>query len=73
MAATASESEKQRESTIVVPTRARGGPANGREAQAARSSLRRIRGDYYILAQAMASRRTTRVLAQGESFAIFSA
>jgi glycogen debranching enzyme len=71
LAATASESEKQRESTIVVPTRARGGHSNGREAQAARSSLRRIRGDYYILAQAMASRRTTRVLAQGESFAIF--
>ena len=43
----------------------RDGGANGRKAQRVRSSLRRISGDFYILASAMASRRTTRVLAQG--------
>ena len=36
-----------------------------------RTTLRRISGDFYILASAMSSRRTTRVLAQGESFAVF--
>jgi glycogen debranching enzyme len=43
----------------------------GSGAQRLRSSLRRISGDYYILASAMASRRTTRVLAHSESFAVF--
>jgi len=71
LASTASESEKQRESTIEVPTRVRESGSNGRKAQRVRSSLRRISGDFYILASAMASRRTTRVLAEGESFAVF--
>ncbi len=79
MASTASESAKrsrehsqeQSEDTIVVPTRVRGSGSNGREATLVRSSLRRISGDFYILASAMSSRRTTRVLAQGESFAVF--
>ncbi len=71
MASTASESEKRGEGAIVVATRVRGVGSNGRAAPRVRSSLRRISGDFYILASAMASRRSTRVLAQGESFAIF--
>ena len=69
--ATESESEKLTEGTIVVPTRVRGGDANGHGAPRIKGSLRRISGDFYILASAMSSRRTTRVLAQGESFAVF--
>jgi glycogen debranching enzyme len=71
VASTSPESGKQHESTIVVPTRVRGGPSNGRGDARVRSSLRRISGDFYILASAMSSRRTPRVLAQGESFAVF--
>jgi glycogen debranching enzyme len=68
VALAASESDKLIEETITVPTRVRDGGQNGRGDGAA---LRRISGDFYILASAMASRRTTRVLAQGESFAVF--
>ncbi len=71
MASVASESGKLRDGIIVIPTRARDGGSNGRNAARVRSSLRRFSGDFYILASAMASRRTTRVLAQGESFAVF--
>src|SRR5579862_4510775 len=71
VASTASASHKNSVDTIVVPTRARDGRANGDGDAAVRSSLRRISGDFYILASAMSSRRTTRVLAQGESFAVF--
>jgi glycogen debranching enzyme len=71
VASTASESEKRDDGAIVVPTRVRGVDSNGRGAPRVRSSLRRISGDFYILASAMASRRTPRVLAQGESFAVF--
>jgi glycogen debranching enzyme len=71
VAATSSTSGNQRDGTIVVPTRVRDDGSDGRKAQRVRTSLRRISGDFYILASAMASRRTTRVLAQGESFAVF--
>jgi glycogen debranching enzyme len=71
VASTPSESEKRSEGAIIVPTRVRGGGSNGRSALNTRSGLRRISGDFYILASAMASRRTTRVLAHGESFAVF--
>jgi glycogen debranching enzyme len=71
VASTASESGKRNADTIVVPTRARGSDSNGRGEARIRSSLRRISGDFYILASAMASRRTTRVLAHSESFAVF--
>jgi glycogen debranching enzyme len=71
VASTASQSGNSGEGTIVVPTRARSGGSNGRGEARVRSSLRRISGDFYILASAMASRRTTRVLAHGESFAVF--
>ena len=71
MASTVSESGKRSEGTIIVPTRPRGVGSNGRNRQRVRSNLRRISGDFYILASAMASRRTPRVLAQDESFAVF--
>ena len=70
MASIESESGTRSEDTIVVPTRVRGG-SNGSGPAAVRGSLRRISGDFYILASAMASRRTTRVLAHDESFAVF--
>ncbi len=71
MVSTPSESAKRGEVAIVVPTREPGGASNGRGVASARRSLRRISGDFYILASAMASRRTTRVLAHDETFAIF--
>ncbi len=71
MASIASESEKRIDSTIVVPNRVRDGALHDGGAPRARSTLRRISGDFYILASAMASRRSTRVLAHGESFAVF--
>jgi glycogen debranching enzyme len=67
----ASESVRRDQQTIVVPTRMRGGGSNGDGLPVAKSSRRRISGDFYILASAMASRRTTRVLAHAESFAVF--
>ena len=75
VASTGSESPKhspkRSEDTIVVPTRIRDSRSNGSAAAVVRSSLRRISGDFYILASALSSHRTTRVLAQGESFAVF--
>jgi glycogen debranching enzyme len=71
VAPTATESGKSSEGTIIVPTRARAGGSNNGGDTRIRSSLRRISGDFYILASAMASRRTTRVLAHSESFAVF--
>jgi glycogen debranching enzyme len=71
VASSATESAKRDQSAIVVPTRARSGDSNGDRTQRNQGSLRRISGDFYILASAMASRRTTRVLAEGESFAVF--
>ncbi len=70
MASIESESGTRSTDTIVVPTRVRGG-SNGNGPAALRGSLRRISGDFYILASAMASRRTTRVLAHDEAFAVF--
>jgi glycogen debranching enzyme len=74
VASTASQAQKHHgETTITVPTRERNG-ANGRQRNAAaKSGLLKVAGDFYILASAMSSRRTTRVLAQGESFAVFEA
>ena len=71
MASISSESGKRTDSTIVVPNRVRDGGSNEGGTPRGRSTLRRISGDFYILASAMASRRTTRVLAHGESFAVF--
>ncbi len=71
MASIAPESGKRTAGAIVVPTRVLTDDSNGRGGPRVRSTLRRISGDFYILASAMASRRTTRVLAQGESFVVF--
>ncbi|HVN27005.1 MAG TPA: glycogen debranching N-terminal domain-containing protein, partial [Candidatus Binataceae bacterium] len=73
MAPTPSQSAEQRATTIIIPTRVRKSRLNGSDVQGSRGSGRKGRGDFYILASAMSSRRTTRVLAQGESFAIFEA
>lgn len=74
MASTASQTHKQQgESTITVPTRERGEGDGRARGPAGKSGLLKVAGDFYIRASAMASRRTTRVLAQGESFAVFEA
>ena len=67
-------SGQQPTGTITVATRTRVEGENGVPVSPAkRGSLLKVSGDYYILASAMASRRTARVLAQGESFAVFEA
>jgi glycogen debranching enzyme len=59
---------------ITVPTRNRVDGENGAGVSTGKkASLLKVSGDYYILASAMASRRTARVLARGERFAVFEA
>jgi len=73
VAITASGSQKRSEETISVPTRVRHRERNGRGrgGRDENHGLVEVGGDFYILASAMASRRSTRVLSQGESFALF--